>query len=103
MSVVIRYSYRFYEYNYSFLFMGVFGILAFILGLIGGIMALRKQNFALSIIGMCFLVIQSFVTIGAFFSPNGDWTSGVIFGIPLLVLSISSLSFLAISQKEFYQ
>jgi len=101
MNVVIRYSYRFYEFNYSFLFMGVFGILAFALGLTGGIMALKKQNFALSMIGMCFLVIQSFVTIGAFFLPNGDWTSGVIFGIPLLVLSILSLVFVAISQKEF--
>lgn len=67
MNVVITYGYRYYEFNYSFLFMGMLGIFAFALGLTGAITAFKKRYFALSIVGMCFLVIQSFVTMGAFF------------------------------------
>jgi ABC-type branched-subunit amino acid transport system permease subunit len=86
--------------DYPFLFLGLVGVLAFLFGAIGGIMALRRKDFALSVIGACFLLFHSIVTILSFGSVH-LWEGGLVYGTPLLVLSILSLVFIAISKKEF--
>ena len=88
--------------NYWFVVMGVFGILAFGLGLSGGIFTLRRSQFALSIIGESLVLLSAFVTMISFVVAGyGAWITGLLFGLPAMILSILSIIFTGISKKEF--
>ncbi len=89
---------RWYSSSYSIfmLISGLFSIVAFALGLAAGIATLKRQRFPLAVAGQS-VVLASSIVIG-FFMPYGF---GWILGVPLLVLSIISVVFTAISKKEF--
>jgi len=92
--------YYYYRPIYQVLFMGVFGILAFALGLTGGIFSLKRRHFALSIIGTSFVVVSGVITMEAI-AITGSWSFGLLLGLPPVLLSILGLIFVAISKGEF--
>jgi len=101
---------------YAWLLIGILGIIAFAFGLKSGMMMLRRKRFALSIIGVCSILVLGFVTL--------LWTfltmSGLIRGVPffglglvlqlsfwlglhiaIIVFAILSLILVATSKREF--
>lgn len=86
---------------------GIFGILAFFLGLASGRASLRRKHFALSIAGICFIIVSVPVIIlegvASILAHNGKFSiEGIlIFYSPLMVFAIVSLILVAISRHEF--
>jgi len=76
---------------------GAFGILVSAFALTGGIMILKRKNFAFSIIAMCFMVVKGATFI---ISTGGDFW-GLFIGVYILALTMISLIFTSISYKEF--
>jgi len=86
---------------------GIFGVLAFILGLISGITSLRRKHLALSITGMCSIIVSVPVMIleivasarahHGVVSPLGI----LVFHAPPIVLATLSLILVALSTHEF--
>jgi hypothetical protein len=102
MGFVSTLSHSYYSPYYWSLFMGIFGLVAFAFGVTGGIMSLRRRNFILALIGACLLILQGFITILAMgLEGTNAWAYSLLVGSPLIVLSVLSLIFIAISNKEF--
>ena len=80
--------------------MGIFGILGFAFGLTGGIFSIRRRRFGLSIFGMSLLIIMGFfvLLVPALF---GSPFIGFLFGMPMIIPSILSVIFVAVSKSEF--
>jgi len=99
------YYYYGYHYivDYRLLFTGIFGLLGFALGLTGGICALRRKNFAMAIVGVCFILMSSLFTVslGSVYATSYSLVGVFFFGLPTLILAIISLIFVAISKNEF--
>ncbi len=85
-----------------YLVMGIFDSLAFAFGLAGGICAVRRRRFALAIAGTILLLVSGLVTI-AVFALQGYYAIvfGAMFGLPVLILSILAVIFVAVSKGEF--
>ena len=91
-------TYGYYEVGY--LVPGIFALIGFAFGLTAGILTLKRRTFPLAVIGIIFIMISAFLTFIPF-SEYYPWTSGLLFGLPTLVLSILALIFTAISREEF--
>jgi len=80
--------------------MGVFGILVFAFGLTGGIFSIRRRRFGLSIFGMSLLTVMGFfvLLVPALF---GELFGALLFGMPIVIPSILSVIFVALSEGEF--
>jgi hypothetical protein len=90
----------YYTANYQLLFVGIFGVLAFAFGWTGGMFSIRGEHFALSIVGISLVLVSGFVTMIAFSQMDyGSW--GLLFGLPVVILSILSVTFTSISRGEF--
>lgn len=89
--------------RWNFLFAGLFGIVAFAVGLTGGIISLRREHFVLAIVGNCLIITGGFVDFLAMALEgySNSWIGGLVFGFPLTVLSVLSLVFIAVSKSEF--
>jgi hypothetical protein len=85
-----------------YLVMGIINSLAFAFGLAGGICAIRRRRFALAIAGTTLLLVSGLVTI-AVFALQGYYAIvlGAMFGLPVLIISILALIFVAVSKGEF--
>jgi uncharacterized membrane protein len=68
----------------------IFDILAFSLGLAGGICSFKRNYFSIAIIGVSLIIVGACLSIFLFF-----------LSIPILVLGILSAVFIGISKKEF--
>jgi hypothetical protein len=75
---------------------GLFGVLVFGFALTGGIMILKRKNFAFAIVALCFMVVKG----ATFIIANAD-SLGAAIGIVIIVLTVLSLIFTSISYKEF--
>jgi len=92
----------YYPYSrFGMLFMGIFALIGFAFGLTGGILTLRRKNFSLAIIGISLVLVSGFITILASITEPYGYLGAVIFGVPIILLSILSLIFTAISKQEF--
>ncbi|MEM3623077.1 MAG: hypothetical protein QXR76_04840 [Candidatus Bathyarchaeia archaeon] len=92
----------YYPYSrFGMLLMGIFGLIGFAFGLTGGILTLRRKSFQLAIIGISLILVSGFITILASTTEPYGYIGGVIFGIPVIILSILSLIFTSISKSEF--
>ena len=85
--------------NYEWLFVGAFSFLGFAFGLTGGILTLMRKHFVLSIIGMTSLVVSGFVAILQYIFNGGN--AAIALGLPVFVLAILSIVFVAVSKVEF--
>lgn len=72
----------------------LFELAAFIVGLMSGILILKRQYFSLSLIGI------SLVTVSGFFHTFIP-VIGMFFGVPVLSLAFLALILSAASRKEF--
>jgi hypothetical protein len=91
---------------YIWSFVGIFGLVAFVLGLNSGIMMLRRKHFWLSAIGVFFLLVPDSAIFLFSIWTYGGWILGVpYFGLLLSMtigtFSILSLILIAISKREF--
>lgn len=85
-----------------FLVMGIFNIIAFALGLMSGIFTLRRKHFALSMIGVSLVLVSGFVIIRSFEAMEYEALMGyLVFGAPVVILSLLGLIFAAISRSYF--
>jgi hypothetical protein len=92
----------YYGFAYAFFFMGIFGILAFAFGLTGGIFSIKRIHFALSIVGISLVLVSGFVTIIELAAMgNYAWVVGLLFGLPIVLLSLLGVIFAGISKGEF--
>ena len=93
-AALFSYGYAYgYIYGLSvyYLITGIFGIIAFAFGLTGGIFSLKRKRLAFSIFGMSLLIASGIMMAIPL------W----VFGLPIAVLSILSVIFVAISKGEF--
>ena len=83
-------------------FMSVSSFAGFGLGLIGAVFTLSRQYFRTSILGAIAVVTSGLINILVFSTMwKSEYYSGLIFGMPIILLAILSLTFTAISKKEF--
>lgn len=82
------------------MFLGIFGILGFVFGLTGGIFSIRRRHFVLSIVSISLVIVSGFVVLMA---PGlvSSWRVGMLFGVPIMILSVLGLIFAAVSKGEF--
>ncbi len=80
--------------------MGVFGLVVFAFGLTGGIYSIIRKHFGLSIFGMSLLTLMGFFRL-LFPALFGEWIIGLYAGIPIIIPSILSVIFAAMSKDEF--
>ena len=65
-------------------------------------MALTRKNFTLSIVGICFSIVEGFmIIIAGGTAENNGLMGGLLLGLPIIVLSILGLIFVTISKAEF--
>lgn len=83
---------------------GIFGILGFALGLNSGIQCLRRKQFALSISGAALLLVAGVLHFVAtiVFPYGGSAVFTLFFGIPITILAVLGLIFLALRKSEFF-
>jgi hypothetical protein len=100
--------YDYYYYNGLpiglYLIEGILGLVAFVLGLIGGIMSLKRQRISLGILGASFMVYSGIaVTLAFGLMDLGllGWGYGLTFGVPTVCLSVLVLIFIMVSRSEF--
>lgn len=87
-----------YHYNVpmpQYVLTAAFGFFAFVFGLISGILILIKKLYSLTLIGQIFIIIAAIMLLTVEF-----WFF-ILLGIPILVMTILSIVFTSISQKEF--
>ena len=90
-----------YYYNprYEDLFIGSFGIIAFVYGLGGGILSLKRTKLEHGVRGASLNLIEGFLIILAFARQwPSSWLTGVSFGIPIIILAGTALLFISISK-----
>ena len=83
---------------------GVFGVVAFPMGLIGGIFAIRRRFLVLAVVGALLMLIWGILldwhVISVPLSPS-DFITGVMFGNVMILLSVLDLALLHTSRAEF--
>lgn len=81
------------------LFAGIWNLIAFGLGLTAGLFSLRRKQFMLTIVGMSLLLVGGCVAVsGTGIVSGGSW---MLLGVPVIILAILSIIFVALSKKEF--
>lgn len=86
-----------YAWATNFPVFGIFGFLGFAFGLISGILALKRKVFSLVEIGVAIVMVEAILSIFSF----EEHVIGIIFGVPVLVLTILSMMFTEMSKREF--
>jgi endogenous inhibitor of DNA gyrase (YacG/DUF329 family) len=77
--------------NIYYVTTGIFGIISFSFGLTSGIFALKRRRIAFSIFGLSLLITAGIMMSIPVF----------VYGLPIAILSILSVIFVAISKAEF--
>ena len=97
-------GYYSYMPRYVDLFAGFFGILALIYGLAAGILSLKRKKFLHCLIGGLLTVGEGFLIVIAFAQQwPSSWIIGMVFGAPMIILSVAGLLFVSIAKEEFRQ
>ena len=79
---------------------GIIGVMAFAFGLVGGILALRRDHLDIVIIGFALLIVES-LSLWLFNIEFGAWVIFAQFGLPVLVMSLIGVIFIGIGKSEF--
>ena len=87
-----------------------FGFVASLLGLIGGVFALKLERFNFVLIGvislLCWSILFGWNTVSIFisydFSFSASWSQDFIITSISIVVSIIALIFLLVSKRQFY-
>jgi len=94
----------YYDQSWGLLAEGSLGLVASAFGLAAGLMSLKRSDFWITAVGICFLLVQGFVIAAALGSAGlfGTSSYGPILGSPIVGLSILSLASIAASKAEFH-
>ena len=100
------YGYGFIEgTNVFFWIVGVFEIIAFSVGLTGGIFQIRRQYFLGTIFGNILLIASAIILVAQSFFKIGrmelTFANLLLLAVPILILTILSIVFIGMSKKEF--
>ena len=82
----------------------VFGLIASLFGLIGGIFAIKRRYLVLSIFGVLVMTVSAFYLDWYLLTtnlPNHAFIQGLVFGNLMILLSIIDLVLLFASKAEF--
>lgn len=91
---------HYYGPRYEDIFVGSFGIVAFIYGLAGGILTLKRMKSGQGERGAYLNLIEGFLIVLAFASQwPSSWVMGVSFGVPIIVLAGTALLFISMSKS----
>lgn len=82
--------------------LGIFGFVGFAFGLTGGILKIKRKSFALAIIGSCMVQLSGFIMLITTALSCDIFIVGLVYGMPIIILSNLSLIFTAISKQEFH-
>lgn len=88
---IASFSYYYGGYSILYLIFGIFAILAFAFGLTAGIFAVRKRRLPFALFGMSWLIASGIL------ASFPLW----FFGLPITILAIISVVFIAIARSEF--
>ena len=94
----------YYDQSWGLLTEGSLGLVASAFGLAAGLLSLKRSDFWITTVGICFLLVQGFVITAALGSAGlfGTSSYGPILGSPIVGLSILSLASIAASKSEFH-
>jgi hypothetical protein len=87
-----------YHYNVpmpQYVLTAAFGFFAFAFGLVSGILILIRRLYSLTLLGQIFMIIAAIMLLSVEF-----WFF-ILFGVPILVLTILGIVFASFSQNEF--
>jgi DNA-directed RNA polymerase subunit RPC12/RpoP len=108
---VVTYGSDYYYYGWGWrhfvpryvdLFAGAFGILAFMYGVAAGVFSLKRKQYRHSLTGAIAEVMAGFLIVLVFAQQwPTSWVIGLMFGVPIILLSAAGLLFISISRKEF--
>jgi len=90
-----QYQYSYQEYLPQYGLTAAFGFFAFFLGLISGILILLRKLHSLTLFGIVGMMGAAILLVIV------QWWFFVLLGVPILVLTILSMVFTAISKSEF--
>jgi hypothetical protein len=103
MGAYVWYAIQGHSEGIEVLITGLFGILGFAFGLTSGILSLKRRYFGMSLAGLSMVIFCGFAII--FGMAVRGYRQAVAdalgFGVPIIVMAILSLIFVAISKKEF--
>jgi hypothetical protein len=88
-------------YEDALLVAGLFGLIGFVFGLAGGIKALRRKQFAFSMVGISLLLLAGYLNFLAIIIPYRGMFWILMFGLPIVHLALPSLVFIALNRAEF--
>ena len=91
----------YYLTRYEDLFIGLFGIIAFVYGFGGGILSLEGRRLRHGVRSAVLVTVEGFLIVLAFGQqwPN-SWLVGVALGVPIIILAGTALLFIAISRPR---
>ena len=100
------YGYGFIEgTNVFFWIVGVFEIIAFSVGLTGGVFQIRRQYFLGAIFANILLIASAIILVAQSFFPIGrmqlTFAALLLLAVPILILTVLSIVFIGMSKKEF--
>lgn len=91
--------------NVFYWIVGVFEIIAFAVGLTGGIFQIKRQYFLGTIFSNILLITSGVMLIGQSFFKIGrmelTFAGLLLLAVPILILTILSIVFIGMSKKEF--
>jgi hypothetical protein len=91
-----------YSPRYEDLLAGGGGILAFVYGLAAGIFSLKRKMFTHCLTGGVVTLAEGFLLVLAFAQQwSSSWVVGVMFGVPIILLSSTGLFFISLSKIEY--
>jgi len=96
----LAYARHLYVYHWLFL-LALIAFVGFVFGLFGGMAALRRKYFEIALLGASFLMLAGIVDIVVPATARHGIVPGTIVGTSVLILSILSLIFIAVSYIEF--
>lgn len=98
------YSYYggYYSLGYEALLAGAGSILAFVYGLAAGIFSLKRKKFTHCLTGGVITLAEGFLLVPAFAQQwSSSWIIGVMFGVPIILLSSTGLLLISLSKNEY--
>jgi len=101
-----NYSYNYYGRYYlpsnEGLLAGAGGILAFVYGLNAGICSLKRKRYIHCLAGGVVMLAEGFLVVFAFAQQwSGSWIVGLMFGVPIIILSSIGLLLISLSKNEY--
>lgn len=88
-------------YFQTLVVVGFFALIGFAFGLAAGIQFLRRKQFVFAMVGTSLLMLSGFVNFFMPRMPYSGYVWALMFGLPIVFLSLLGLVFVATRKREF--